>query len=214
MLRVPPIARPYITAFLRILISQVNCYPANDYETQNCINILRRCTVFILLVGGLARTRWTQRDCVYFWDSGSFAVSCCNRNGIRRMITQSAHLALVAEHLRKLIAIAEDENRTKGKWIRMQCEVRSESRITIAECHITTLSAYDLGGKANAAYIAACSVNAESGWRATLAAIEELPFIKATCIAEKWIHDRPSPDGISENIIRSILAQFPLEQLE
>lgn len=92
-------------------------------------------------------------------------------------MTTQEHLERIVAKCRELLAIAE--KRTPGKWetgfasYQVVTSYRTNGKL-ICEMMTNTSSERD----EDAAYIAACTGSAESGWRATIAAIEALREIE------------------------------------
>lgn len=126
---------------------------------------------------------------------------------------QLDHLRAIVAHLDRLLGIAA--KRTPGEWVHFTDQgqigdISTDDRDSIAmtQERVEIAQMADLGGNwrskmvevrnNNAAYIAACSNNAEAGWRSTKAAIE--------CGI--------SMGDFAAPMLESILAEWPLETLK
>jgi hypothetical protein len=93
-------------------------------------------------------------------------------------MTTTEHLKLIKAECERLLAIAE--KRTQGEW--NVCEHRAtwtsylirggEKQNQLAQSFNWQDKGFDINSEHNATYIAACAGRAESGWLATIAAID------------------------------------------
>lgn len=116
---------------------------------------------------------------------------------------QLDHLKRIDAHLEHLLAIAA--KRTPGRW---KAHVNNKRAITVGPINGPTVLSgeyFDIEDE-DAAFIAACSNNAEAGWRATRAAIALL-----VSMGERQ-HDIETAKAAFD-AFESILAAFPLEML-
>ncbi len=124
-------------------------------------------------------------------------------------MTTEEHLNKIVAKCRELLAIAE--SRTPGKWYRdrsgaLKGDVRCESSQWIAMTSFCGNS--NRGGlphqDANAAFIASCAGPAEAGWRATIAAIDQIKSLKKGTPTWEWV---------GAPMQRDIIAAWPEELL-
>jgi hypothetical protein len=110
------------------------------------------------------------------------------------MITTTEHLQLIKAECERLLAIAE--KRTQGEWERDGYRVFQNGN----EEPLCCLGICNTDGD----YIAACAGRAEAGWRATIAAIDNLELIhEQTDMGEYAAWDA----------MQDILAAWPLQIL-
>jgi len=120
-------------------------------------------------------------------------------------MTTDDHLDMILAHCRERLAIAE--KRTQGEW-KYETEIfdgwGGDERghyVTYGEGLNVCLEA----DEADATFIAACAGSSETGWKATIAAIEAL----RASMSEGSIHYHTG-----RNAIAAILAAYPIELLK
>lgn len=132
---------------------------------------------------------------------------------------QLDHLRAIVAHLDRLLAIAA--KRTPGEWAGDWNRIRDSQCATVCFANSFDPNTDDTW-IADKEYIAACSNNAEAGWRSTKAAIADwLSLYNSTEGYADGAPDASAHDKLCNEVasicrinLRHILAEWPLETLK
>jgi hypothetical protein len=126
-------------------------------------------------------------------------------------MTTTEHLQLIKAECERLLAIAE--KRTQGEWNVYEHRATwtsylvrgGEKKNQLAQTFNWQDNGFDINSESNATYIAACAGRAEAGWRATIAAIDNLELM----------HEQPDMGEYAAwDALQNIIAAWSLELLQ